>query len=168
MNTETEYITLITELRDTLYRLARSILANDAEAEDVVQDTLERAWTLRASIAESDYPRAYVCRIAHNIAIDRSRRLSKQSSFSEQLTSIGISDGRSKASISDMTAITLSLISRLPERQRIAIHMRDVEGYELEEIASMLECDQTSVRMNLSRARKSIREQLLKIINYGV
>lgn len=168
MNTETEYITLITELRDTLYRLARSILANDAEAEDVVQDTLERAWKLRTSIAESDYPRAYVCRIAHNMAIDRSRYRARQSSFSEQIASPSICDGRSTASISDMTKITLSLISRLPERQRLVIHMRDVEGYELGEIASILECDETSVRMNLSRARKSIREQLLKIINYGV
>lgn len=168
LNTETEYITLITELRDTLYRLARSILANDSEAEDVVQDTLERVWKLRTSIAASDYPRAYVCRIAHNLAIDHSRRMMRQSSFSEQTTQTSICDGRSTTQVSDMTAITLSLISQLPEKQRLAIHMRDVEGYELSEIATMLECDETSVRMNLSRARKSIREQLLKVINYGV
>jgi RNA polymerase sigma-70 factor (ECF subfamily) len=46
--------------------------------------------------------------------------------------------------------------------------MRDVEGYELEEIANILESDEASVRVNLSRARKSIREQLTKMINYGV
>jgi RNA polymerase sigma-70 factor (ECF subfamily) len=46
--------------------------------------------------------------------------------------------------------------------------MRDVEGYELEEIANILDSDETNVRVNLSRARKSIREELIKMINYGV
>jgi RNA polymerase sigma-70 factor (ECF subfamily) len=46
--------------------------------------------------------------------------------------------------------------------------MRDIEGYELEEIAHILDSDEASVRVNLSRARKSIREQLLKMMNYGV
>jgi RNA polymerase sigma-70 factor (ECF subfamily) len=46
--------------------------------------------------------------------------------------------------------------------------MRDVEGYELEEIANILDSDETNVRVNLSRARKSIREELIKMMNYGV
>ena len=46
--------------------------------------------------------------------------------------------------------------------------MRDVEGYELSEIADIIESDEASVRMNLSRARKRIREELTKIMNYGV
>lgn len=50
----------------------------------------------------------------------------------------------------------------------MAIQLRDVEGYEISEIAAIVESDETSVRMNLSRARKSIREQLLKAMNHGV
>ena len=46
--------------------------------------------------------------------------------------------------------------------------MRDIEGYEMDEIANLLESDEASVRVNISRARKSIREQLIKIMNYGV
>jgi RNA polymerase sigma-70 factor (ECF subfamily) len=46
--------------------------------------------------------------------------------------------------------------------------MRDVEGYELEEIANILDSDEASVRVNLSRARKNIREELIKMMNYGV
>ena len=48
------------------------------------------------------------------------------------------------------------------------IHLRDVEGYELEDIAQILEVDEASVRVNLSRARKRIKEQLLNAMNYGV
>lgn len=45
--------------------------------------------------------------------------------------------------------------------------MRDVEGFEIEEIAEILESDQTSVRMNLSRARKYVREQVIKAMRHG-
>jgi RNA polymerase sigma-70 factor (ECF subfamily) len=50
----------------------------------------------------------------------------------------------------------------------LAIHLRDVEGYEIEEIGEVLGIDENSVRMNLSRARKSVRTELIKAINYGV
>ena len=56
----------------------------------------------------------------------------------------------------------------LPDKQRIIIHLRDVEGYEFEEIARILESDETSVRVNLSRARKRVKEELLNAINYGL
>ena len=77
-------------------------------------------------------------------------------------------DGEQETTTKDMASLTRRLIAGLPEKQRVAIHMRDVEGYEIEEIAALLECDEASVRMNLSRARKSVREQLIKLMNYGV
>jgi DNA-directed RNA polymerase specialized sigma24 family protein len=54
-----------------------------------------------------------------------------------------------------MVALTKRFISMLPDKQRIIIHLRDVEGYEFEEIARIIESDETSVRVNLSRARTS-------------
>ena len=68
----------------------------------------------------------------------------------------------------DIATLTRSIISKLPEKQRLAIHLRDVEGYEIEEIGEVLGIDENSVRMNLSRARKSVRTELIKAINYGV
>lgn len=69
--------------------------------------------------------------------------------------------------IKDMAQFTRQVIASLPERQRVAIEMRDVEGYEIEEIAAILECDTASVRMNISRARKRVRDEVLKALNYG-
>lgn len=168
MKSEKEYIEFISGLRDTLYRLARSIITNDAEAEDIVQDIFERVWRARDTVLGSSYPRAYVCRMAHNLAIDRQRaRLRAQSIALNEQTSV-ISDGDRETTTRDMTSLTRKLMQQLPERQRLVIHMRDIEGYELEEIAHILDSDEASVRVNLSRARKSIREQLLKMMNYGV
>jgi RNA polymerase sigma-70 factor (ECF subfamily) len=56
----------------------------------------------------------------------------------------------------------------LPEQQRMILQLRDVEQFEFAEIAQMLESNETAIRVTLSRARKAVREQLIKQYNYGV
>lgn len=167
MVTETEYISLVERLKDTVFRLARSILSDIHLAEDVTQDVFVRVWQQREAIVRSDHPRAYICRIAHNLAIDSLRHRERERTFAIEQTS-GSSHTHTDVDTSDMVALTKRFISELPERQRIVIHLRDVEGYELEDIAQILEVDEASVRVNLSRARKRIKEQLLNAMNHGV
>ena len=168
MKTETQYIEFVNSLRDTVYRLARSIITDDVEAEDIVQDVFERVWRARDAVLASQYPRAYVCRMAHNLAIDRQRAKQRVRSFIDVESIMATTDGDNETTTNDMAIITRRLISQLPEKQRLAMHMRDIEGYEMDEIASLLESDEASVRVNISRARKSVREQLIKLMNYGV
>lgn len=167
MITETEYISFVERLKDTVFRLARSILVDSHLAEDVTQDVFAKVWQQREAVLGSEHPRAYTCRIAHNLAIDRLRHRERERSFV-----IGEIDRpnytNADVDTSDMVALTKRFISELPDKQRIAIHLRDVEGYELEEIAQILEVDEASVRVNLSRARKRIKEQLLNAMNYGL
>lgn len=167
MKTEAQYIEFFSQHRDTLYRLALSICGDSVEAEDIVQDVFEKVWRTRDEILSHTYPKAYICRIAHNLAIDRQRTKIRRQAYAinEEITTLDIGPS---AELSDISHITLQAISSLPEKQRIAIHLRDVEGYEIEEIAEVLGCDNTSVRMNLSRARSSVRERITKVLNYGV
>lgn len=167
MKNETQYIELVSELRNTIYRLVLSITSDSAEAEDIVQDVFERIWLIRDKVLNSTFPRAYACRIAHNLAIDRERIKKRRQTFSVN-DEITTNDITISAELSDIASITQQAIASLPEKQRLAIHLRDVEGYEIEEIAEVLGGDNTSVRMNLSRARKSVREELIKTMNYGV
>ena len=60
------------------------------------------------------------------------------------------------------------LIERLPEQQKIIIQLRDIEQYEYDEIAEMLNIQPTAIRVSLSRARQTIKEQLIKQHNYGI
>ena len=60
------------------------------------------------------------------------------------------------------------LIENLPEQQKLIIQLRDVEQYDFDEICKMLDMKPTAVRVSLSRARKTIREELIKKHNYGV
>lgn len=167
-DTTQKYTELISEIKDTVFRLASSLMGDSDEAKDVTQDAYERVWRARDTVLAQRYPRAYVCRMVRNLAIDRLRSKRRLCSLEEGWKSAAIDNDRApNHEISDIAELTRRCIMQLPERQRIAIHMRDVEGYEIEEIAETLECDPTSVRMNLSRARKSVREEIIKSINHG-
>ena len=166
---DVKYIELITKLRDTIYRLARSIIGDDAEAEDVMQDIFERVWKARDKVLSCNNPQAYICRMTRNLAIDHQRaKRFKQLFTKEEEKQLAMSDGNKDASINDMATLTLKLIQQLPEPQRTIIHLRDIEGYEMADIAEIVERDEPTVRVALSRARKSIRLQLIEIINHGV
>jgi RNA polymerase sigma-70 factor (ECF subfamily) len=56
----------------------------------------------------------------------------------------------------------------LPEKQKMIMQLRDIEQFEFAEISQMLEINETAIRVALSRARKVVREQLIKQYNYGI
>ena len=56
----------------------------------------------------------------------------------------------------------------LPEQQKIIVQLRDIEEYDFAEIAKMLDMNETAIRVNLSRARKTIREKLTNTHQYGI
>ncbi|MCB0376675.1 MAG: sigma-70 family RNA polymerase sigma factor, partial [Sinomicrobium sp.] len=60
------------------------------------------------------------------------------------------------------------IMETLPEQQKIIVQLRDIEQYEFEEISDMLDMNPTAIRVALSRARKTIREALIKKHNYGI
>lgn len=157
------YTQFILSVKDTVFRLALSLVGSSVEAEDIVQDIYERVWRARDKVLSEPYPRAYVCRMTRNLAIDRLR--ARRQNVDQDWG--GYTDGDREVAIKDMAQFTRQVIATLPERQRVAIEMRDVEGYEIEEIAAILECDTASVRMNISRARKRVRDEILKALNYG-
>ena len=59
-------------------------------------------------------------------------------------------------------------MAMLPERQRVAIHLKDIEGYSTKEVADILETDEANVRTILSRSRKALREIIEKEFGYGI
>ena len=60
----------------------------------------------------------------------------------------------------------IGFINALPEKHKAVIHLKDVEEYEISEIAEMLEMEENAVRINLMRARQKIKEQITKLMNY--
>ena len=68
----------------------------------------------------------------------------------------------------DGVSIVFRIMETLPEQQKLVLQLRDVEQFEFKEIAEILDSNETAVRVSLSRARKAVREQLIKQYNYGV
>jgi RNA polymerase sigma-70 factor (ECF subfamily) len=70
--------------------------------------------------------------------------------------------------LSDSLSWVGKMLEQLPEQQRMILQLRDIEAYEFDEIAEIMDMNPTAIRVALSRARKTIREQLTKTHNYGV
>jgi len=79
----------------------------------------------------------------------------------------GLVEGVERETYPSLTAeLILELIRSLPEKQRLVMHLRDIEEYEIREIAETLDLEENAVRVNLARARKKVREQLQKIFDH--
>ena len=161
--------TLIVTLRPKLYRFSLSLLKQPEAAEDVVQEVGVRLWQSLTRGQEHPHMEALAMCTAKNLCIDQLRRQTRhpfaslsQSTVQQpatQRTPQQILEGK------DLTAHIRQLIELLPLQQQMCIRLRDIEGYEYAEIAQILDCDESAVRTNLSRARKKIREQIIQ--DYG-
>lgn len=150
-------------LREKLQNFARSLLSNDFEADDAVQETFLRLWNARSQLDNHPNIGGFAMRTLKNICIDKLR--SKRNTVSDE--SINISDNTltpyQYTEQNDEIAIIRQIIEMLPPTQRMIIIMRDVEGYEIEEIAEITGSDSCAVRVNLSRARKTVRNRFMNL-----
>lgn len=158
-------------LKNALYRLALRITLNSAEAEDIVQDTLIKVWNKRESWAEIDSIEAFSMTICRNLALDRiDRRGSHNASIDEQ----GIDSQDSAATPLEQTqqrdsvALVRQIIDSLPVNQRMCIQLRDFEGKTYKEIAVALDMTDEQVKINIFRARQTIKQRFTQIDGYGL
>jgi RNA polymerase sigma-70 factor (ECF subfamily) len=156
----------IIPLRQMLFLVALKWLQQEEEAEDVVQETLLRLWNIRKQLVTVSNPAAFAVQITKNICIDRLRRYKENTDANDFYLGSNDETPYSKTEKKDEAGLVKQIIERLPELQKIIIRMRDIEGYELQEIAEITGTQVSAVTVNLSRARKKVREQFIAIMNY--
>ena len=147
---------------DFMFRLACSILGQSDEARDMMQDVAERILRKQDSLDEVRNIDSFLARAVRNACIDRIRRRRETTPKIPD-----IPDDRSPDRWSDRQLVHKAM-ARLPERQRLTVHLKDIEGYSNKEIADILETDETNVRTLLSRGRKALRDIIEKEIGYGI
>ncbi len=164
-----EFINIISPFKDKLFRLAKRMLVSTEEAEDATQEVLIRLWNRNDNLKSYNSVEALAVTMTKNYCLDqlKSKRASNlqivHNNYSDNKTSVEREvEGR------DSWNWVEKIINELPEQQRLIIQMRDIEEYEYEEIAKALDMQETAVRVALSRARKTIREQLTAKHNYGI
>lgn len=163
-----EFITTVLPFKDKLYRLAKRLLVSSEEAEDAVQEVFLKLWKGKSSIKNYKNPEAFAVTMTKNFCLDRLK--SKQAS-NLKIVHSNYQNGENlqkKIEANDGVEMVFRIMETLPEKQRLVLQLRDVEQFEFEEISEMLEMTETTIRVTLSRARKAVREELIKKYNYGV
>jgi RNA polymerase sigma factor (sigma-70 family) len=166
---QSEFLEVVLPFKDKVFRLAKRLLVSTEEAEDATQELLFKLWKSKEKIADYKNVEAFAMTMTKNYCYDRLK--SKQannltlvhSNYKEKETSLD-----KKLEYRDSVNQVHLLIESLPEQQKIIMQFRDIEQYDFEEICKMVDMKSTAVRVALSRARKTIREELIKKHNYGV
>lgn len=167
--TQLEFVALVNPFKDKVFRLARRILTSVEEAQDVSQEILIRLWNKREQLCEYKSVEAFAMTMTKNYCLDQ---LKSKRASNLKIDSLEFSENRSKLEDEIENKDSLNWVEKfiqvLPVQQKIILQMRDIEGYEFEQMAEILEMNETAIRVALSRARKSIRESMLKTHSYGI
>jgi RNA polymerase sigma-70 factor (ECF subfamily) len=167
MNPE-EFKIQVLPLKHKLFRLALRLLGKVEEAEDSVQDTMVKLWTKRDKLENYNSVEAFAMTVTRNLCLDKIKSKSFRVERLPEVQKIERiqQDPGEMMEYSDMAGFIRKIVEELPEQQKSILHMRDIEEMEYEEIAEVLGMNVNAIRVNLSRARKKVRDTVLKIQGY--
>jgi RNA polymerase sigma-70 factor, ECF subfamily len=164
---------LVRRNNQRLFRVARAVLRDDAEAEDVVQETYVKAFTRLEGFEGRAQFSTWLTRIALNEAFGRRRRRrptadledveAAQTGGAELIPFPGSAlplDPEATANRHEMNRLLEELVDGLPEIFRVVFVLRDIEEMSTEEVAAFLDINPATVKTRLFRARKLLRETM--------
>ncbi|NEN25752.1 RNA polymerase sigma factor [Cryomorpha ignava] len=166
-----EFTRTILVHKNKMYRFALSIMGNEHEAKDVVQDVMLKLWETRMELEDKLNLEAWCITLTRNKSLDKIKRMGRK--LKSNLDDVGmklVSDNPlpDTYTIQNDTMNNVSeALLKLPEQQKAVFQLRDVEGYSYLEICEALNMEMSKVKVYIFRARKSIKESLEKINSYG-
>jgi RNA polymerase sigma-70 factor (ECF subfamily) len=160
---------LMRRYNERVYRAARSILRDDQEAEDVMQQAYVNAYTHLRQFNGSARFSTWLMRIAINESLARVHRQGRYEAFDDEVSNVERFMSRSPSENPERQAFTGELrsllewaIDTLPDGMREVFVLRDVEGLSTSEVAESLDVSDDVVKTRLSRARAALRHALLE------
>lgn len=149
--TKERFVEQIDALQGRLYRIALSILRNNADVQDALQETVLKAWEKQYTLRNEAYFSTWVTRIAINVC-KQTLRQRKRMVLMEELPETPVTSH----------GITLKmLLEILPEKLRLPFVLQYSEGMDTAEIASALHLSQSAVRSRIHRAKLILRKELV-------
>ncbi len=168
--TMNEFNKLVLPLKNKLFRFALSIVANRELAEDLVQDTFLKLWKKRQDLSDVRNLEAWSMRMIKNQCLDyfKSKYVQTKSNLLDaEKHTFGISPLKI-AEISDSLEKVNKIMDGLPEQQRMIMKMRNFQEYSYKEIAEVLEIEMNVVKVQIYRARQTIKAKIEKEESYGL
>lgn len=167
--TQSEFLKIVMPFKDKVFRLAKRLLVSREEAEDATQEVLLKLWKNNKNIENYKNIEAFSMTMTKNFCLDKLKSKQAQnlkivhSNYQDHNVAL-----QKQVELNDSMQWVAKIIEDLPEQQKMVIQLRDIEQYDFDEIAKMLDMKPATVRVALSRARKIIREKLTNTHNYGI
>lgn len=160
-----DFKTSVLPVSKKLLRFATHFLKDEELARDVVQDVFLKLWQKRETLNEVENIEAFAMRMTRNRCLDviRSNKVVPIDEETERRLNAKTVDVHSKVELSETAQQIGKLIGRLPDLQRNVMQLRDIEQMSYDEIAEITGLQVNAIRVNLSRARKKVRDEFLKM-----
>ncbi len=140
--------------------MARSILKDENRSQDAYQDLMMRLWEKRKQLKAVENRQAFLLTSMRNLCVDLLRKQQPNGELPAN-AEYNAPDPHQLTEQTDTVNAISRMIDLLPEMQRTIIRMKDVEEMEITEIAEIMSMSENAVTVNLSRARKKLREMIL-------
>jgi RNA polymerase sigma-70 factor (ECF subfamily) len=154
-------------LKNKLFRLANRLLGDPEEAKDIVQETFIKLWNRREKLDEYRSVEALAVVTTRNLCIDKLKARKYPTESLENIKAAIPEQQEVTTEIMELADKIKKIIGMLPEQMKTIMQLRDIEGYDFEEIAGILGITENAIRVNLSRARKKVREIIIKLNLYA-
>jgi RNA polymerase sigma factor (sigma-70 family) len=153
--TRERFLELVSELRPQLHRYCARMTGSVFDGEDVVQDSLAKAYYALGQMSEPPPFRPWLFRIAHNSALDFLKRYERRNV--DVVAEVPEQHELAEPAVDpDLVEAALSVFVELPPVQRSALILKDVLGHSLDEAATTLDITVGAVKAALSRARANV------------
>ena len=160
-----EWESLLAENARLAFRVARGVLRNDADAEDIAQEALLRAYRRFERLRERTRFRAWLVRISFRLALDRLRSTKRRQLREAQWVFENSRNSRHSGENSEFQRQFDRALDELPEKQRLVLLLAAMEGHSLEEVSVLLAVPVGTVKSRLFFARKTLAEKLRCFVN---
>jgi len=164
--TRQRFLELVGEIRPDLHRYCARMMGSIADGEDVVQDTLARAYYQLPELRDMPALKSWLFRIAHNQALDalrkRARLKREPIDIVEDTAMDEDADAEAETAREHALGLAMSRFLELSSLQRSCIILKDVLDYSLQDIAGLLDSNVTAVKAALHRGRIRTRELTAK------
>lgn len=158
--TQTDYNECVRTYADNVYRFILSNIKNQADAEDIVQNSFEILWRKHEEVS-AEKAKSYLFMVARNNMIDQIRKMKRIDLPEEAPKNAPTTDNRFTGASDALN----KALDQLPEEQRQAVLLRDYEGYSYQEIGEITGLSESQVKVYIFRARKTLQKILVKIDN---
>lgn len=144
---------IIIRSEDTMYHIAKTLLYNDADCADAIQEAIVKAFAGISGLRQDAYAKTWLIRILINecyAIMRREKRLVSLEEYQQEEAAAETED------YSDL----YEALRQLPDQSRICVTLYYLEGYSVKETAKILGITESAVKNRLARARASLRTQL--------